>query len=1004
MSGISSGVRFACLAAAAGLQGLAWAATFGTVVPIGGQGADLALDEARGMLYVANFTANRIEKLSIRDNTVHSSTNVAHQPGALALSPDGQYLVVAHYGNWTPPAAPANALTVIHLADNKQRVFALDSAPLGVAFGYDGEALVVTTSEFLLFDPASGGIRVLQTISEVAAHMLPQPLATFPPQIVAASMAASGDGRHLYGLTDTFRFHYDVKLHWIGAFGYTSTPTMGPRVLSVNRDGSYYTAGWGLFDKAGNLAAEFANPSGTLNIGSTVIDSAAGLIYAQIPPGTAETSAAPSDATAAPAAGPVLKIVDADNLTVRESLQLPENLAGRSVLNSAGDTMYGLSDSGVLILPVGRLQQYHRVTAGQEDVVFRSNFCDRGSAVQQLSIVDPSGGSTDFELIPSVPGITVTPAYGTTPATVSVQVDPNAFLDQTGTVAASIQIQSSSAVNLPDPVRVLINNRTPDMRGTFVDVPGKLVDIVADPVRDRFYVLRQDKNRVLVFDGATASQIATLRTSNTPTQMAVSFDRKYLIVGHDNSQLAYVFDLDTLQPSPPVVFPPGHYPKSIAASAKATLAACRVAGPQNTIDSVDLISRTARTWTNLGIFQNAVHVDTMLAASPNGASILGVMADGNVLLYDASANAFTASRKDFTSLQGAYAASSDEHFVVDDNLLNASLVPVMKLGSSHSASSGFAFVDGLGVRTRAPDGGGGGIMERVDPAAGEALRPTRMAECPLTGTSGAAFSRTLAPLSNRQAIVSLTTSGFTVLPWNYDAAVAPPQLTSVVNAADFTPAMAPGGLISVFGSQLGPVNIATNELPVATALGESCLTLNGAPLPMLFVSPQQINAQLPFDADGSGTLVLHTPGGVSDNYNLTIAPAAPSVFRSGVAGPDTGIATVVRLVNNQLVTPTNPIHPGDQIVIYATGLGRTAPAVATGAAAPVNPLAWVLDSPAVTLGGVPLTVTYAGLAPGEVGVDQINAAVPHNVPLGMSVALTVTQAGGSTSLNVRVVK
>src|SRR5438270_12095016 len=86
------------------------AATFGTVVPIGGQAADIALDEPRGVLYIANFTANRIDVLSLSDNTVHTSYNVAGQPGSLSLSPDGNYLVIAHYGNFTAPGTPATAL------------------------------------------------------------------------------------------------------------------------------------------------------------------------------------------------------------------------------------------------------------------------------------------------------------------------------------------------------------------------------------------------------------------------------------------------------------------------------------------------------------------------------------------------------------------------------------------------------------------------------------------------------------------------------------------------------------------------------------------------------------------------------------------------------------------------------------------------------------------------------------------------------------------------------
>src|SRR6185437_13966589 len=172
---------------------------------------------------------------------------------------------------------------------------------------------------------------------------------------------------------------------------------------------------------------------------------------------------------------------------------------------------------------------------------------------------------------------------------------------------------------------------------------------------------------------------------------------------------------------------------------------------------------------------------------------------------------------------------------------------------------------------------------------------------------------------------TLTVSGVTVLPWNYDVAVAPPSISQLVNAADQTSPVAPGGLITVNGTNLSPVNLATNEVPLPTALADSCQTVNGVPLPMLFVSSTQINAQLPFNVDGSATMVLRTPGGISDNYLFSNLPAAPSVFRNGVAGPETGIPTNVRAENNQLVTPTNPIHPGDTITIFATGLGRTTP-------------------------------------------------------------------------------
>src|SRR5690348_17122870 len=102
-------VLAACIAASA------WAGTFGRVVSIGGQSSDLALDEGRGLLYISNFTANRIEVMSLADNSIQTSINVAAQPSSLALSRDGHYLLVAHYGPSTPPNSPNNALTLIDL-------------------------------------------------------------------------------------------------------------------------------------------------------------------------------------------------------------------------------------------------------------------------------------------------------------------------------------------------------------------------------------------------------------------------------------------------------------------------------------------------------------------------------------------------------------------------------------------------------------------------------------------------------------------------------------------------------------------------------------------------------------------------------------------------------------------------------------------------------------------------------------------------------------------------
>ncbi len=1009
------------------------AASFGTVVPIGGHASDIALDESRGMLYIANFTANRIEVMSTADYTIHTSMNVAPQPGALSMSPDSKYLLVAHYGSTTPADPSQNVVTLINLNDNTRQTFATGDTPLGLAFLADGTAFIVTSNGILIFDPISGAMQNLATFANLA-KTLPVAPDTFPAQVILATVSTNPDRTFVYAIADNGTsqafIRYDARRGSLYAIGVTASPKPLPRI-SVSADGSWAMVGQYRLDATANDLAQFPNSITSTNVGGNAVNSGAGVIYAQIitASATAATTStgSSSSAPAAPAAPPVLSIMDAENLLVSQSFSIPENITGRSVLTAAADMLYTVSDSGVMIFPVGKLNQQHRISASVRDVVARGTFCNSSVITQTITMTDPGGGNTDFELSTNTAGVTLSPSSGITPAVVQVRVDPTAFQNQNGTLSVAIAVNSVAAVNIAPPIRLLINNRNPDQRGTFVDIPGYLTDLLADPVRNRFYIVAQDSDQVLVFDSTSYTQIASLKTSATPTQMAFTFDRKYLVIGHDNAQQAWVYDLDSLQRQPPIQFPGGHYPRSIAESGKSMLALVRNAasGGPGKIDRIDFAAQKGIELPSLGIYTNGVNPGGVLAPAPNGGAILLAAPDGNVMLYDANADTFTVSRKDVTTLSGAYAASSYSTYVVGSTLLNASLVQSGVLESASGAPSGFAFVDQGGYRTTASSPSAPGIIERFDATQSSATgKPTRLVEAPLvplsagtspttsvfpTGSGSGAnvsmsFVRSLAPLYDRSAVISLTVSGFTVLPWNYDAAVAPPKITAVVNAADGTLPVAPGGLISIYGQQMSPVNIASSEIPLPTALGESCLTVNGVAVPVLFVSSQQINGQLPFNVDGNAQMTLRTPGGISDNFNFSILPAAPSVFRTGVAGPTTGLATITRADNGELVTPTNPVHPGDSIVIWATGLGRTSPAIDSGMPSPSDPLPSAVIQPTVTIGGVALDIQYAGLVPGSVGLYQINAGVPKSAPLGLTMPLVIAQGGSSTSLSVRVVK
>ncbi len=993
----------------------AWGGTFGTVVSIGGEAADLALDETRGVLYIANFTANQIDVMSLATNTITTSMNVAAQPSSIAMSPDGHYLVATNFGNAAAPGSPANGLTVIDLTNQGTQSFALGNPPLGVAFGADGIALVVTTTDFLLFDPSTGATQELNTLANVVANTLPVAPANFPPDITAASVAASADGLQVYGLggtTNTVTFRYDVNAKAIfpGAI-VTNSGVLGPRVVSLNHNGSLVMAGWVMISTSG-FNNYFPQHTNQFSVGSSAFDDSRGLLYAQIPQVEGEA--------------PTLMVVSSNNLTLQERLQLPENLAGKSVLSADSNTLYSISESGVTILPVGSLALEPQVVAQQEDVVFRGSFCNTGVSTQQLTIADPGGNNTPFSIASDTPGVSVSPSAGVTPAVLTVSADPTAFAGVTGTVIAHLNIQSGAAINVIPSVRVLVNDAGPNQVGSFIDIPGTLTDILPDPVRSQFYVVRSDKNEVLVYDATNYSQIAALPTGNQPTTMAISFDQQYLLVGNVGSQSVNVFDLDTLQPDTPIKLPSGFNSYSIASSANATLAQGGYYDGTFHILQLDIPQRSGVELPTLGVFTNLTNANTVMTASQNGSSIFIAQADGTVYLYDAISNSFTVSRQDFTALSGPYAASAFNQYVVGNNLLDSSLVPVMAFETGTGTPSGFAFVNETGFRSNAPPPAAAasssstttttaptstqstapGVIQRVDMTnpSSSVSSATPMVEAPILGTTTSPFTRTLAPLADQSAIMNLTVSGVTVLPWNYDAAVAPPQITSVVNAGSGGSDIAPGGLISVYGSQLSPVNMVSSEIPLPTALANSCLSINGLPVPILYVSPNQVNAQMPFQAIGDVTLILRTPGGQSDNYNLVIEPNAPSVFMATV-GAETNIPTVVRNDDNELVTPSHPIHRDSNtaLVIYLTGLGPTSPAVGTGQPAPSNPLAITLTQPTVTLGGVELPVLYSGLAPGMVGVDQINVSVPFTVPEGMSVPLQISQGTASTTIPERVV-
>jgi uncharacterized protein (TIGR03437 family) len=222
----------------------------------------------------------------------------------------------------------------------------------------------------------------------------------------------------------------------------------------------------------------------------------------------------------------------------------------------------------------------------------------------------------------------------------------------------------------------------------------------------------------------------------------------------------------------------------------------------------------------------------------------------------------------------------------------------------------------------------------------------------------------------------------------------------VVNSASRTATLSPGSLITILGSNLAD-SATANTLPLPSTLAGICVTANEVAIPLLNTSPSEINAQLPPElAAGRVTLTVRSTrlGLASAGVPIQVNATGPGVFSLLVNGQQR--AALLHAEDAALVTPDYPARRDETLLLYATGLGPVTPPVAAGQPGSSNPLSAATQNIGVSIGGVPYLVTWAGLAPDNVGIYQINIYVPGNRIEGDDLPVVVTAAGtSSTSTN-----
>jgi uncharacterized protein (TIGR03437 family) len=199
-----------------------------------------------------------------------------------------------------------------------------------------------------------------------------------------------------------------------------------------------------------------------------------------------------------------------------------------------------------------------------------------------------------------------------------------------------------------------------------------------------------------------------------------------------------------------------------------------------------------------------------------------------------------------------------------------------------------------------------------------------------------------------------------------------PAIAAVTNAGSYSEdAISPGSLISIFGSDLAGTTASALAVPLPMSVADTSVTVNGVPAPLLFESPGQINAQVPWEiAAGPATVIVRTRGALSPPVNITVQSAAPGLFTD-----QNGYAAALN-ADGSVNSTGNPAAAGSIISVFFTGQGPVTSAVDDGAAPPTGETDSATSAMSATIGASQAQIQFAGLAPLYPGVAQMNLKVP----------------------------
>ena len=1043
-------------------------ATFGTLVTHSSPIADLVVDEAGKRIFVVDTNANAVEVYRTNVNPPGpalgvNKINVERTPLAAALSRSGKYLYVVCYD--------ASALDIVDLttASFSTRSVTLAAKPEAVAVGLDANGLehvLITTigtgtgqDVLITYDPNVADAQAKSTV--VVTPPAPTTPQLPPPNNLMylagkSRLQASQDGRTIIGVNELANNTRTVFVFDVASAIVLASRNIGPAspILAVAPDGKSFVSGSLLFETSTLLVlaqqnvvnAPYVFPTAAnftlqTNQGGAVFSPDGSVLYAAY-------SFVPFPSLALRTTASQLTLNSPDGMLIQMGLQIQENLGGKLAITSDGATIYAISQSGFMVLPVGSLRNAPIAVPDSNVALLATDQCGVTAALNSATIPVRNRGGGQVSVTASILAASATSAsvrsasrpYG---ADVTVQYAATAAARGLGTVAPDqLLIQSAQAINIIPNVRVFQNDRNAEAAGTVlpVDIGATttgLTDMAADAVRQRLYIANPALNRLEVFDTQKRQFLTPITVGQLPTALAFGTDGNTLYVASAGGENIGIVDLSLGKLTGRVRFPPIPFNSSFALITP-SLIASTVQGPQVLMSDGTLWRIIGNTVTprvlNPNVFGTvrSIPPPQSMTSTPEGNFLILLAGNGTAYLYDASLDDFVASSAVIAApIQGYYgpiaAGPNGQYYLVNDQILNAALTPMGSSGTGPVTGGGglptpggpaarpVSAVAAIGAQTfarfstpvlaaAATVAADAGLVELVDVSTQRINASANALEGPATLVRAGqrvnlTAGRSMAIDQAGTTAFVLTASGLSIIPIGASPAPATPSVSAggVVSVADYLPAVAPGGLIAIFGKNLASADTASGT-PLPTVLGGSCVTFNNTPLPLMASSNGQINAQLPPTlAAGRYPLVVRSIANLSASNapTVTVSKYAPAIFFD-----NQGAAIFHK--DGTRVDQNHPGHRDEPLVIFATGLGATIGGkVTAGSPAPQSPLAVTVPvnlyfgNPLIKEAGV--IVDWSGLKPNYIGVYEIHARIPGAHINGDALPVTLKIGGVSSS-------